>query len=284
MNPQRRTLLIGGILLSLNLIFFAPALWWLARETAQHEQLRHALLILLFAAAAMLMEERKKLSLRITADARFALILGMAFLMMGGAYVVAPVFLTAAAFALALSAWLGFFYGKESHRLGTAWALAFMLFIGAAQAFEVFDWPLRQMAGLHSAWVLNHIGFDSGLFLNTARDPKLILTVAGRPFEVATECNGYGLISSSALVALLLVAYRRLAWPDKLLSMAIAIFLGSLFNTLRILVIVLLAPRAGSSYLFMHETVGTVFFWGCLILVWLIVGGFQEKKLNHLRI
>jgi exosortase/archaeosortase family protein len=160
-----------------------------------------------------------------------------------------------------------------------ALALAFMLFIGAAQALAVFDWPLRQMAGMHAAWLLNHFGLDSSLFLNTAHGPpRLILTVDQRPFEVASECNGYGLISSAALVALLLVAYRRLVWQDKLLSFALALFLGSLFNTLRILFIVLLAPKVGSSYAAMHEGIGTLFFWACLILVWLIVGGFPEKS------
>jgi exosortase/archaeosortase family protein len=134
------------------------------------------------------------------------------------------------------------------------------------------------MAGVHSAWVLNHFGLDSELFLNTASGPRLILKVDQRPFEVASECNGYGLISSSALVALLLVTYRKVQWFDKALCLCLAVFLGSLFNTLRILCIILLAPSVGSSYLVMHETVGTLFFWGCLVLVWFIIRGFPEQS------
>lgn len=278
MNVSGRQPLVCIFLGLLTLGLFAPALFRLAQETVQHEQLHHALLILVFATAAMLMEERKKLALHLSADTRFYFLLGLAFFLMVAAYVLTSALFTAFGFALALLAWVGFFYGRESHRFGAALALAFMLFIGAARAFEIFDWPLRQMAGLHSAWLLNHFGLDSSLFYHTAGDTKLILSVDQRPFEVASECNGYGLISSSALVALLLVAYRRLAWPDKVLSFALAVFLGSLFNTLRILFIVLLAPKVESHYLLMHEAVGTFFFWSCLILIWFIVGGFPEKN------
>jgi len=277
----RSQLLLWSLLGLLTLGIFAPALIRLAKETARHEQLHHALLILAFATAAILIEERKKLYLRLTADTRFYALLVLALLVMMAATILTSQLLTAFGFALALLAWMGFFFGRESHRFGTALALAFMLFVGAASAFAFFDWPLRQMAGIHSAWLLNHFGLDSSLFYHTAGDTKLILSVDQRPFEVASECNGYGLISSSALVALLLVAYRRLAWPDKLLSLALAVFLGSLFNTLRILFIVLLAPKVGNHYMLMHEAVGTFFFWGCLILIWFIVGGFPEKKQNR---
>ena len=114
MTLPRRQLVSGAVLLLVTLVLFTPSLRWLAKETVQHEQLRHAVLILLFAAVAMVMEERKKLKLHVSLDYRFASLLVLSFLCMAGSFLGAPVFLTASAFALALAAWLGFFYGRES--------------------------------------------------------------------------------------------------------------------------------------------------------------------------
>jgi hypothetical protein len=43
--------------------------------------------------------------------------------------------------------------------------------------------------------------------------------------------------------------------------------------TLRILIIVLLAPKLMVHYRTMHEIVGRLTFWGCPILTWFLSGG-----------
>jgi len=261
-----------------TVILFAPSILWLAKRTAAHEQLHHALLIFVFSVAALIIVERKKLTVQFSVTNRFYGFLLGAFVIMACASFGGWTFLVGVAFSLAFSAWLGFFYGSDMYRVGNALALAFLLFIGLTEAFQWFDWPLRSMAGQHSAWVLNHLGFESQLHLKAGDVAKLILEVNRRPFEVASECNGYGLISSAAMVALLVVAYRRMTLFDRILCVVAALFLGSLFNTLRILVIVLLAPQVGDSYFLMHEIVGSVFFWGCLLIVWFMVRTFPEKR------
>ena len=45
--------------------------------------------------------------------------------------------------------------------------------------------------------------------------PMLILLNNGRPFHVAAECNGFGMISSCLLMTLIIVLYRRLSLFDR---------------------------------------------------------------------
>ncbi|NJK92153.1 MAG: exosortase/archaeosortase family protein [Blastochloris sp.] len=267
-------------LLALLLSLLIPALLSgpllrLLQVTTAHEQLHHAALIFLLAAIALLMEEKQSLPRQLHADRDCLTLLSGALLFSLLSLFWPNFLLLAITLALALSGWLHLAYGPGIQRLSRALSLSFLLFVLLAQLFAATDWPLRQMAGVYSAWMLQQLGLSTQLFVQQGNEIKLILTANQHPFEVASECNGYGLISSSALLALMLATYHRIHWLDKILTLTIALFLGSLFNLLRILAIVLLAPYVGSHYLLMHEIVGSLFFWACLILVWLLPQGFK---------
>ena len=119
-----------------------------------------------------------------------------------------------------------------------------------------------------------------GLMQGEQALPMLILWVNQHPFHVASECNGFGVILTSLLVAFLLGLYRRLGAMDLLLNIAVGCFIGFVFNILRIVVIVLLAPALLEHYLLMHEIVGGITFWGCLILVWLLLNGPVREEVE----
>jgi exosortase/archaeosortase family protein len=76
----------------------------------------------------------------------------------------------------------------------------------------------------------------------------------------------------------LLTIYRRAGAIDACLSILAGITLGFIFNTLRILIIVLLAPSMMEHYHLMHETVGTLTYWSCLILTWILLKGPTRRE------
>lgn len=256
------------LLFLLTVLLFAPVTIWLVRQTLDHEQLTHALVILVLASAALVMEERGRLAYygHFDRTASGALLASFGFL--AAATALHSVWWVLPAFALALAAWALFLFGPRVKRAVGSIAAAFIGYILLAASVTALDWPLRAMAGRYAQWILEKLGFFTGLGLVPGDDPKLILLVDGYPFEVAGECNGFGLLGASLLLALLLVVYRPMAWIDRALTVAGAVMLATLFNLFRIVAICILAPSFPGHYWAMHEVVGNVFFWSCLGVVW----------------
>jgi exosortase/archaeosortase family protein len=89
----------------------------------------------------------------------------------------------------------------------------------------------------------------------------LLLTVGSQVFHVATECNGFGLISSGALLALLAAGISQRGWLGTLVLVPVAMIIGFVVNLLRILLISLNAPFFPGHYHAMHEIIGTLSLW-----------------------
>jgi exosortase/archaeosortase family protein len=51
-----------------------------------------------------------------------------------------------------------------------------------------------------------------------------------------------------------------------------------MFNIVRIVIIVLLAPSMMEHYNLMHEIIGGATYWACLILIWLALNGPTEQE------
>lgn len=271
---------LTGLLLVLTLILFAPVTVWLVRQTVEHEQLTHALVILGLAVAALMMEERVRLKYHGAFDRVSWGALAGAFVLLGVATARQSVWWVLPAFALALVGWGGYLFGPGLRRAVVSVAVAFCGYILLAAVVGALDWPLRALAGSYAQWLLGHLGFFTGLELARAGEgaAKLILTVDGFPFEVAAECNGFGLLGASVLLGLLLVVYRPMAWVDRALVLGGAVMLATLFNLLRIVTICVLAPAFSGHYWAMHEVVGNVYFWGCLGLLWWLARGMGPGR------
>ncbi|MCD8483709.1 MAG: exosortase/archaeosortase family protein [Verrucomicrobia bacterium] len=105
----------------------------------------------------------------------------------------------------------------------------------------------------------------------------LLLIVNDKPFHVAPECNGFGVMTSSILLTLLLIIHRQIGLLDKGLLLVGALTLAFAANILRIIIIVLLAPLVGTeNYMLMHEIVGSITYYGCLIVIWLLIPSKQN--------
>jgi exosortase/archaeosortase family protein len=171
-------------------------------------------------------------------------------------------------FCLAVAAIVSFVFGKEGVR-------GFLPAIGAVFVFGLLawlspslDWPLRAVAGRQAAEVLAMLHQPVQLGLVPGKPAELILQVPGQTFVVATECNGFGLLTSALLVATILAFQERLPWLSKLGLLTLAGIIAIVANFLRIVVISLLAPRLPVPYLLLHEVVGLILYLAGLALVW----------------
>jgi len=78
------------------------------------------------------------------------------------------------------------------------------------------------------------------------------------------------LLTSALIVATILVFQYRLPWVEKLSLWAVSVPIAISFNFLRIVSICLVAPRTTLPYGFVHETLGLVFYFSGLALIWKI--------------
>lgn len=266
------------LLFAATVALFWPASWWIAQQTLAHEQLRQSFFLLLFAAIVLGVDHRQTLIPRLEVTRGSILLLAAAFLLMGAGIFFPVPSLALAALALALAAFVHVLFGDRGLKLTLPWLAAFAGFLLFVFVFHLLDWPLRRLAGLEAARILALFGNDVQLGEVAARGGMLLLSVNERLYEVAGECNGFGLMSASSVLALLLVVSRPLPLWWKFLAVLLAFVAGFLFNLLRILGIVTLAPYFPDHYGFLHETLGLIALFGGLGFVWWLLAGGGKKR------
>ncbi len=278
-----------GVFILFGLTFW-PVTQWLTNSAQEQNRLLNALVVLGLATVMLVrygsVEIRETLSLNDAA--RRALI--VSFLLLLAQFIgarVAPAhwrglisLLVIPAYCCGLAAFVRFVFGEGTRRITRTTAGTFCAFLLLSISMQPLDWPLRGLAGKWSAWALERIGksVELGLVGAASEPPKLILWVEQHPFHVASECNGFGVILTSLLIGLLLALYRRMGVFDTALNMVAGLMIGFGFNILRIVIIVLLAPYMMNQYLLMHEIVGTITYWGCLVLIWLALKGPTREE------
>jgi exosortase/archaeosortase family protein len=264
-----------------------PLTMWFAQTANDQSRILHALIVLAMASVMLVRfggvtVERP---LELNPAAKRALIAAYIMLMLN---YLAP-FVTSSgwaglliipAYCCALAAAVRFVFGEGTRRLTRTVAGTLCAFLLLSIFMAPLDWPLRSLAGQWSGYVLNLFGQSTqlGLVGQEAGPPMLILMVNEHPFHVASECNGFGVIMTSLLLALLLAIYRRLNVFDLGLNILAGVIIGFIFNILRIVIIVLLAPSMMEHYDLMHEIVGGLTYWACLVLVWVSLNGPTEPE------
>lgn len=259
--------LAWGLVVATALVFW-PVTRWLVAETAEREQIRQAAILL--GAGAALVAWRNAERLRVLGDLgnRTLLLIGAAFTTVAAASFFKQGWLVLPAFALALAGCLRALFGAERQRLFRPLVAGVAALFVIILAFPVLDWPLRQLAGVGAGLTLDKCGLAPNLTLTgTAADPQLVLSVAGGHFLVATECNGFGLITSGALVSILAGGISGRRWWTIVALVPAGIVLGFVFNLLRILVIATTARYLPGHYELLHETAGVVALWAGLGLI-----------------
>ncbi len=266
------------LLVAVTTVLFWPASEWIARQTLAHDQLRQSFLLLLFGAVVLWTDHRKKLVPTIAVSRTSIALLGGAFLLMAAGILVPNPFMPLTALALAIGAFVHVLYGSRGLKISWPWLAAFGAFLLFVLVFHLLDWPLRRAAGLQAGRLLSFLGNEVALGEIARPRGILLLSVNGRLFEVAAECNGFGLISSSGLLALLLVVSRPLPLWWKIIAVTLAFLAGFFFNLLRILGIVILAPYFPDHYMFLHETLGLIALFGGLGFIWWLLRSGKTKS------
>lgn len=252
-----------------TLVIFWPALRWLMSITLDQQQLLQSFVVFGLASALLGFEERERFKpeWRLGSGALWRLLL--AYALVGAAMWLNSPLPMLAALCAALSAAVRFVFGDRARR-ETRWMVgAFGLFVFFVVAMPFFDWPLRILSGRFGAWLLGALGRQTELSVVLRPEPSLLLVMDGRVFEVAAECNGFGLLTSTCLLALLLAGASRLAWWRRVAKVIACAATGFAGNVLRMVAICLLSGWAGPThYHIMHETVGATFLFAALATVW----------------
>lgn len=258
-----------GIAVVLALVY-APLLIWLGKVSWQVTQLTNGAVLVLFAMLICLRTnlQTSRVAPQITTHGLSLLFVGIVLLWLTHHTNLPPLPLLIVSFAFALAAIIAFVFGRigvRQFRPALGGFVVFGLLIGL---FPALDWPLRAVAAKYAAAFMHWAGLPVQLHLVLGGPPELVLSLEGRNYIVATECNGFGLLTSSLLLATILGLHYRLTLVRKagLILLAVPVAIGC--NFLRIVSICLFAPRVPLSYPVVHEILGNGFYLLGLALVW----------------
>lgn len=271
---------LTALLSAVTVLLFWPVFIWIARETLTHEQLRQSLALMFFAAVFAVFDQWGKLRPVFELNTRNLAFLVASFLLATSALLWPTPYTVLAALGLAVFALARIAFGSRALPVYLPFTLTFAAFLLFALVLPVADWPLRALAGTCASDLLNLFGFGTTLNLLNGPNPVLLMRVDGRIFEVAAECNGFGLMSTAVLLSLLLGVSQPMPVWWKAAGVLLAAAIGFAFNIARILAIVLAAPYFPDHYKVMHETIGLIALFGGLGLVWLLIGtgGRQPRR------
>ncbi len=252
-----------------------PITRWLAETAFEQSRLLHALVVLLLAGSLLIADRQEPLGATLHLGKNASAAAASAYLLLAGGLLLPNPALVLAAYCAGLGAFFLFVFGESIRRVTFSLCATLFVFLLLSLAMAPLDWPLRTLAGQWSATVLAWTGksVELGLVDAPGSPPMLILLVDRHPFHVAAECNGFGVIFTCLLLAFLLSLHRRVSILDGVLNLASGLTLGFALNITRIVIIVLLAPQFMSQYQLMHEIVGGLTYWGCLVLLWILLKG-----------
>lgn len=274
MNPSnlKSERLLPLVLFGLTAAVFWPALQWLVRETATHGQLLHGFIVFIMTIGLLVFNQQKPVP-RVYHLGKIAI----NWLIAAYAVLVIAVlgnlnFLILPALALALGALLLYLLGAQQKRLIITATLSFLIFTAFVLVLPLLDWPLRSIAGSIAAKGLAYLGHEVNMGLVPGRtEPMLILLSNGRPFHVAPECNGFGMVLSSLLMACVIVFYGGSSVWTSTATIGLALLYALAVNALRIIVIISIAPHLAQEHYFtMHETVGILTTYGGLAALYIV--------------
>lgn len=253
-------------------LLYVPLLYWLGWMTWHTQQLFNGALLVVFALAICVRDavDRLRFAPQISNQGIGLIALAFVCLWLAGrwrAWLLPLVLLSA---CLAFAGVVSFVLGKVGVRQFLPALSAFFVFGVLVGLVPSLDWPLREMAARYTGGFLAAFGVPVRIALAHGQPAELLLSVNGRVFVVATECNGFGLLTSSLIVATTLAFQYRLPWLQKLSLWALSIPVAIVFNFLRIVSICLIAPRTSLPYGFVHETLGLMFYFLGLGLIWKI--------------
>ncbi len=170
---------------------------------------------------------------------------------------------------LNVGALLSFCFGRDGVKAFHPALVGFGAMVAMVVLVPQFDGWLRIMAGTVSAWMLPILGIRADMIVQ--QDPFQVILVAERGvglFNVASECNGFGILLSSVVLTLILALRRRVSPSGIGLLVVGAVGLGLIFNIIRIVAIAVATLRTDIPYGVIHEGLGTAIYLLALVAVY----------------
>lgn len=290
-------------IISLFLLTFAPVSYWFAENTFSETRVFHSLITLSLAIILLYRFESPTLKNALEFNAHCQKSLKIAFFLLLvfvlnkacldffllDSFILNMIHSLSiiASMVMALSSLVFFIFGTQIARINYSSSITFILFLFLSLFMIQVDWPLRALAAEWSVFLIEFLGQSVDFFIaNQDQGPNqssigLIIQYNGKNFNVASECNGFGIILNSALIGLLLSVYKRHSFFNSITNIMAALFIGFTFNVLRIISIILIAPFLFQYYDFIHELLGTIYYWGAFFITWYLLKGPLEKRINE---
>lgn len=281
--------------IALFFIAFAPVSQWFAENAFSETRVFHSLITLILAIILLFRHQRPKIidGFSLNANCRKCCLLAFVLLaffflakysialaQINNPLLYALVNLSViAAMTFSATSLIFFIFGTEIARIAYSSSLTFILFLFLSLFMIHLDWPLRTLAAQWSVLIIEFLGQNVQIFLtNYVQDsPNIIIQYDEHNFNVASECNGFGIILNGALVGLLLSVYKGHHFLNGLIQLSAALFIGFSFNILRIISIILVAPPFFEYYDLLHELLGTLYYWGAFFVTWYLLKGPLTK-------
>jgi exosortase/archaeosortase family protein len=260
-------------------LLYLPLLHWLGSATVHTSQLTNGALLVILAMLISVRTAVTRLTLKPAINDWGLVLITLAVLILWlssrRTFWALPLVLLSA--CLSFAGIISFLFGKDGARQFLPALGAFFVFGLLVGLVPTLDWPLRTLAARYAGQLLAALGVTVQVALVPGRPPELALSVGKQVFVVATECNGFGLLTSALLLATILMFQYRLQWLDKLGLLALSVPIAIGCNFLRIVSICLVAPRTSLPYGLVHEALGVMFYYLGLGLIWLIANRYVVK-------
>lgn len=267
------------VILAVAVIAYGPLVVGVWELSAQTTQALNAFVLLGVAFADALVMAFKTGSFRLVINPHGLALFGLSCLALAIASVTQEWPFAVLGLCLNVGALLSFCFGRRGAGAFYPALAGFGAIVVMLVLVPQADAWLRIFAGRFSAWLLPLLGIRIELFIQQV--PFQVFLVAERGagvFNVATECNGFGILMSSVVLSLIITLKRqRPVWGVAVLLLA-SVGIGLCFNMVRIVAIALAALRTDLRYPVIHEGVGTAVYLLALLMVWAINYRFSPRQ------
>ena len=286
------------ILLLLFFISLSPILYSLISDTFSEARLLHSFITLTMAIFLLIRSEHTQIvsNLEFNYETKKTLLLSTIFLFLNvlinyitlGFSDVSIIFLKIntliiiSCIAFGLASIIFFTFGTSIAKITYSSTAVFIIFLFLSSFINNLDFPLRTLAAIWSVNILELLNNSINLYIFNAKgyEPYLIIENYGKSYNVASECNGFGIILNSLLVSQLLSMYKNLNLFENILNLIAAVFVGFSMNILRIISIILIAPYFINNYNIIHEIIGVIYYFSSFFITWYLLKGPLMKSTN----
>jgi len=263
------------VILIVTLLVYAPLIRGVWDLSVQTTQALNAFVLLGVAFVEALLSVLKLYPLRPAINTHGLLLLGLSCLALTVSSFTSAWVLAVLGLCLNIGAFLSFCFGRKGVAIFYPALAGFSVIVVMLMLVPQVDSLLRLAAGTVSAWGLPYLGVRANLFVQ--QDPFQVLIVAENGagiFNVATECNGFGILMSSVILSLILALRRRVPWYSLALLLVLSAIIGLGFNIIRIIAIAMASLQTTIRYAVIHEGLGSLIYLlalaAILLLNWLV--------------